>query len=186
MDRRESASLRYTQAEACDYNRLTIPGGRDRRVSSILSLERRSGMRTETFRGAVAAILALALTALPGLFQPMSADAQGNPLIEEMLILDKVFRDVVSGVALGSGEAVHKALHAMHGTMEKTHEGVHAGAVKLPKNADRMEEFVAMDKKFHQDLESLAHAAHMNDQEQMLALTKTLLDACVRCHQKFR
>jgi cytochrome c556 len=116
----------------------------------------------------------------------MPADGQGNPLIEEMVILDKVFRDVVSGVAVGDGEAVHKALHAMHGTMEKTHEGVHAGAVKIPRNADRIEEFVALDKRFHQDLEALAHAAHAHDQEKMLGLTKQLLDACVRCHQRFR
>lgn len=42
-----------------------------------------------------------------------------NPLIEEMIILDGVFREVVSAVSLGDGEKVHEVLHHMHGTMEK-------------------------------------------------------------------
>lgn len=109
-----------------------------------------------------------------------------NSLISEMRILDGVFREVVSAVALGDGAAVHKALEAMHGTMEKTHEGVHSGAVRIPKNADRLEEFVKMDKGFHSDLEKLAHAAHMNNSKSMLDLTRKLLDGCVNCHQTFR
>jgi hypothetical protein len=109
-----------------------------------------------------------------------------NPLIEEMVTLDGVFRDVVSAVVLGQGAQVHKALESMHGTMEKTHEGVHAGTVTLPKNSERMTEFVKMDKQFHEKLEALAHAGQHNDQEEMLSLTKQLLDRCVQCHQLFR
>jgi hypothetical protein len=109
-----------------------------------------------------------------------------NPLIEEMMILDRVFRDVVSAVALGDNNGVHKALESMHGTMEKTHEGVHGGSVVIPKNATRVKEFVQMDREFHEKLESLAGAAHRNDQKNMLVLTKQLLDGCVRCHEMFR
>jgi cytochrome c556 len=74
----------------------------------------------------------------------------------------------------------------MHGAMEKTHEGVHEGAVRIPKNADRVQEFVKMDKQFHKDLESLAGAAGKNDKKAMLDLTKKLLDGCVSCHEGFR
>ncbi len=118
----------------------------------------------------------------------MHAAAEGgnNPLVEEMGQLDEVFRAVVSGVALGDGERVHAALESMHGTMEKTHEGVHAGKVTMPKNPQRMKEFVKMDKEFHEKLESLAQAAQKNDQKKMLTLTKQLLDGCVSCHQIFR
>lgn len=109
-----------------------------------------------------------------------------NPLIEEMTKLDNVFRDVVSGVSLGDGHKVHEALESMHGTMEKTHEGVDKGTVNLQKNAHRLEEFLKMDKAFHADLEKLAHAAHKNERKTMLSLTKNLLDGCVSCHQTFR
>ncbi|MFA6056492.1 MAG: hypothetical protein WC769_14090 [Thermodesulfovibrionales bacterium] len=118
---------------------------------------------------------------------PDTETASGtNPLIEEMIILDNVFREVVSAVAIGDGERVHKSLHAMHGTMEKTHEGVHEGKVKIPKNADRQTEFVDMDKEFHLNLERLAEAGQKNDQAKMLSLTRTLLEGCVNCHRDFR
>ena len=109
-----------------------------------------------------------------------------NPLIEEMVKLDAVFREVVSGVALGDGARVHQVLEAMNGTMEKTHEGVHHGTVRIPKNSGRVKEFVALDKKFHATLDTLATAAHKNDQQAMLQLTKELLDGCVQCHGTFR
>jgi len=110
----------------------------------------------------------------------------GNPLIEEMVALDAVFRDVVSGVAVNDGHRVHMALEKMHGTMEKTHEGVKHGSVTLKKNANRMSEFVDQDKQFHGKLEELAKAAHKNDGSAMLSLTKDLLDRCVKCHRDFR
>jgi len=109
-----------------------------------------------------------------------------NPLVEEMVALDAVFRDVVSAVAMSDGHRVHEALEKMHGTMEKTHEGVKHGTVTLKKNADRMKDFVSQDKQFHGKLEDLAKAAHKNDGSAMLSLTKDLLDRCVKCHREFR
>jgi len=117
---------------------------------------------------------------------PAGHEHGGNPLIAEMVALDAVFRDVVSGVAMGDGKRVHEALEKMHGTMEKTHEGVRHGTVTLKKNADRMKEFVEQDKEFHGKLEELAKAVHRNDGNAMLSLTKALLDGCVRCHRDFR
>jgi len=109
-----------------------------------------------------------------------------NPLIEEMMILDRVFRDIVSAVSLGDTEAVHKALEPMHGTMEKTQVGVHAGTVTLRKNADRITEFKNMDLVFHAKLDALGRAAHHKNQKEMLRITKQLLEGCVQCHTKFR
>jgi hypothetical protein len=115
-----------------------------------------------------------------------SSGHAGNPLREEMAQLDSVFHEVVSGVALGDGARVHKALGEMHGAMERTHEGVHHGSVRIPKNADRVREFIDQDKRFHAKLETLAAAAQKSDQQAMLKLTKELLDACVKCHVVFR
>lgn len=109
-----------------------------------------------------------------------------NPLVEEMRRLDGVFKEIVSGVALGDGEKVHRAIEGMHGTMEKTQEALHAGEVKPPKNAGKLEEFERMDREFHGDLEKLASAASANDGKEMLSLTKKLFDGCVGCHAAFR
>jgi hypothetical protein len=110
----------------------------------------------------------------------------GNPLIEEMVALDAVFRDVVSAVAVSDGHRVHAAIEKMHGTIEMTQVGVKHGTVTLKKNANRMNEFVEQDIKFHGKLEDLARAAHKNDGSAMLSLTKELLDRCVKCHRDFR
>ncbi|KJU85048.1 Cytochrome c, class II, partial [Candidatus Magnetobacterium bavaricum] len=109
-----------------------------------------------------------------------------SPLLEEMVKLNSAFNEIVSGVALGDAERVHKALEPLHGTLEKTHEGIKSGSVDIPKNKHNVKEFVRLDMKFHKDLEKLAHAAHQNDHKVMLKLTKRLLDGCVNCHQKFR
>jgi cytochrome c556 len=112
--------------------------------------------------------------------------ASSGALVEEMKALDAVFREVVSAVALGDGHRVHKALESMHGKMEKTQEALHAGEVKLKRNASKAAEFEKMDKDFHANLEMLAKAAHKGDRQNMTAVTKKLLDGCVACHNQFR
>ncbi len=137
---------------------------------------------------------ALALTALttagfadePNVPVLQKEASSGSPLIDEMLKLDSSFHEITSGVVLGDGERVHRAVETVHGTMEKTHEGIHQGTVKLPRNAGHLREFVALDKKFHARLERLAGAAEKNNQQAMLKLTKEILDSCVRCHRMFR
>jgi cytochrome c556 len=109
-----------------------------------------------------------------------------NPLIEEMLVLNNAYRDIVSAVALGDTESVRKAIEPMHGMMEKTHQGMQTGITTLPKNAARAKEFVEQDHKFHDKLDALDRAAHHNNQREMLRIAKQLLDGCVQCHQLFR
>ena len=109
-----------------------------------------------------------------------------NPLIGEMRTLDVAFRNIVSDVALGERTGVRSAIASMHGTMEATHEGIHGGTVALPKNGDRMAEFMKRDHKFHEMLEALDHAAERNHPQEMLRITKQLLDGCVQCHRLFR
>jgi hypothetical protein len=109
-----------------------------------------------------------------------------NPLIEEMKILDATFREIVSAVAVGDGVRVVNAIKSMHGTMEKTHEELHSGAVRIPRNSGREKEFVRLDKSFHLELEKLGNAANSGKKQEMLSRTKKLLDGCVQCHGIFR
>ena len=139
------------------------------------------------------AILFLASVPRPAFAQhdthshPSQATLPGtNPLIEEMMTLDGVYREVVSAVALGDSARVHRALESMHGSMEKTHEGIHAKVVTLPENGKQMKKFIAMDRDFHEELESLDRAAVRKNQREMLRITKHLLERCVSCHQIFR
>jgi len=122
----------------------------------------------------------------PHLQDAATVPAGANPLIEEMMVRDHAFRDIVSAVSLGDADAVRKALEPMHGTMEKTHAGVREGRVALRKNAGRIKEFKTMDFAFHAKLEALGRAAHHKNQKEMLRITKQLLEGCVQCHSKFR
>jgi len=145
----------------------------------------------KTLKGIGITLTVLCLSCLPKVASAArnagpAAHTDSNPLIGEMLILDKTFREVVSAVALGEGGRVHKALESMHGTMEKTHEGVNSGTVTLPKNPRNVEEFVRLDSEFHANLERLDSAALRDAPAKMLLLTKKLLDSCVGCHKNFR
>lgn len=109
-----------------------------------------------------------------------------NPLVEEMRQLDSGFREIVSAVAIGDGGRVHKAIEIMHGRMERTQEAIHSGEVKIPRNASKVKEFVALDREFHSNLEKLAHSAEADNRPKMLIYTKKLMDGCVKCHSVFK
>ncbi len=115
-----------------------------------------------------------------------SVRATQNPLLEEMMTHDSAFGKIVSAVALGDSDKVHKAILSMHGTMDKTLEGVRTRTVTLPKNPTRIPEFIDMDLKFRAKLEALDRAARHNNQREMQRITNMLLAACVKCHQTFR
>ena len=144
-----------------------------------------------------AAVAASALTVLFLCTTPLRAEHQHpapetqvspgvNPLVEEMRRLDAAFKEIVSGVALGDGVRVHRAIEGMHGAREKTEEALHAGEIKPPKNSGALEKFEKMDREFHGNLEKLAGAASKNDRQGMLRLTKKLMDGCVGCHAAYR
>jgi cytochrome c556 len=127
------------------------------------------------------------LAALPGIVHADDTPTpSGNPLVQEMRTLDQAMCGIVSAVALGDGARVRAALEPLHSAREKTEQALESGAIKLPKNPQRLAEFAKRDTAFHADLERLAAAAGRNDQLQMLTVTKKLLDGCVACHQTFR
>jgi len=135
------------------------------------------------------ALLMLSVVSVPAFraaAQEHSPSPGANPLVNEMLLLDKAFQEIVSAVAVGDGQRVRKALEPLHGVMEKTREGVHSGTVRIPRKPHRVKEFIKLDRKFHMGLEALESAAQKNNQQKMLSLTKKLLDECVNCHRTFR
>ncbi len=111
-----------------------------------------------------------------------------NPLIEEMRLLDNVYASIVNAVALNNPVEVLEAIERLEtsGAMEKTASALSAGAIKTPKNSDKLADFTRFDKEFHANLASLAKAARAKDQPRMLSFTKKLLDGCVKCHRTYR
>jgi hypothetical protein len=122
----------------------------------------------------------------PILSPPETRLPAGNSLVEEMLVIDQGFRDIVSAVSLGDNRQVRSSLEAVHGAAGKTGRGVRAGNFKLPKNSQRIKEFSKIDHGFQEKLKSLGRTAKHKNSKEMVRITKQILDDCVQCHQIFK
>lgn len=129
-----------------------------------------------------AALVALSITL------PTLGCAEENPLLVEMMMLNKAYRDIVSAVAIEDSPAIVKAIEGLEASAvaKMTEEGLETGKIKTPKNPDKLKEFKRMDAEFHKNLGALAAAAKENKQPKIRLLTKKLLDGCVKCHSQFR
>lgn len=112
--------------------------------------------------------------------------AAASPLVAEMMMLDSVTREMVSAIAQADGARVSKSLDSMREPMEKTQQALRAGTISLPRNGDRLDEFMRSYDSLHAHLEALGRAGSQNNLEAMLMITKQLLETCVTCHRTFR
>ncbi len=129
-------------------------------------------------------ILGLVVVALVG--RPM-AKGEMNPVPEEMAALDSAFKIIIGAVILGDIEVIHPALSKVRDSREALEGAVKTGCqISLPKNQNRLGDFLKLDSQFHIDLEELSAAAETGQKKVVRNLTHRLLDECVGCHERFR
>lgn len=109
-----------------------------------------------------------------------------SPLKIEMRLLDKAFKNLIDSLIFGNLKAVEEPFHAVHEAKANTDKALKRGEINLPKNADKVKEFVRMDGEFHRHLEDLMEAAGKGDAKGVQRMTMKLLNGCVQCHAKFR
>lgn len=109
-----------------------------------------------------------------------------DALRHEMRLLDKAFKNLIDSLLLDTPEAIEAPFHDVHRAKMATEKALHAGKVKLPKNGDKLDEFVEMDEAFHGKLKKLLGAASRKDRKGIEASAHEILDSCVQCHSKFR
>ncbi len=124
--------------------------------------------------------LALAVTA------PLKAEEAGNALKEEMHLLDAAYKNLLDAILLDQPETIEKPFHAVHKAKMKTEKALHGGKIKLPKNGDQLEAFVAMDEAFHDKLVKLLGAARKKDRDAIRESAHEILDGCISCHNRYR
>lgn len=120
---------------------------------------------------------------------PPAAPAQRtgpSPLSGEMTMLDGVMCEMVTAIARADGTAAMKDIESLRGPAEKTQQALRAGALSLPKNGDRLDDFQRNYDALHAQLEALGRAGTRNNVEAMLMITRQLLEGCVSCHRTFR
>lgn len=114
---------------------------------------------------------------------PPSSD---NPIRDEMIALQDAYDTLNRAVILGDATGVAEAFHQVHARKQTTAAAIGAGTAKPPKNADRIEAFVARDEAFHALLETTVEAAGRDDLVTLQRMTTELRDGCIGCHDEFR
>ena len=109
-----------------------------------------------------------------------------DALKHEMSLLDKAFKNLIDSLLLDTPEAIEAPFHDVHRAKMATEKALHAGKVKLPKNGDKLDEFVALDEAFHRKLKRLLGAAGRKDRKGIKASAHDILGGCVQCHSRFR
>ncbi len=109
-----------------------------------------------------------------------------NPIRAEMITLQAAYDTLNRGVILGDARGVAEAFHQVHARKEATAAALATGTARPPKNADRIEAFVARDEALHALLETTAEAAGKDDLATLRRMTTELRDGCIGCHEEFR
>ena len=109
-----------------------------------------------------------------------------SPVKIEMRLLDSAFRNLISSLILNNPAGIEAPFHEVHRAKMITEKAIERGEIKLPKNGDKMKEFIEMDEQFHRKLEELLAASGKGDMKKVQDATHRLLDGCVQCHQRFR
>lgn len=115
-----------------------------------------------------------------------AAPSTGNPVRDEMIALREAYITLIDAVLHDKPETVEEAFHKVHELREKTEEALHAGQVRLPRNGDRLEEFVKLDEEFHASVEKAVEAARAKDRRALTREAQAMLDRCVTCHERYR
>lgn len=109
-----------------------------------------------------------------------------NAVQNEMRLLHEAMRDTVSAIALGRLSTIPERLHAVHRARELTEQALESGTYVLPKNANQLEAFKALDESFHGELEKLLAAATANDPVATSTALGSVMGRCEGCHAQFR
>lgn len=104
----------------------------------------------------------------------------------EMRLLDAAFKNLIDAILLDRPETIEAPFHEVHNAKMETGKALRAGKVKLPKNGDKLDEFVQMDEAFHDKLKKLLVAAGKKNRKAIKDSAHEIIDGCVQCHNKFR
>ena len=136
----------------------------------------------------VSAAVSMALSAVVAVHaeEAKNAPAADNPVKVEMRLLNDAFKNLLVSLILNNPGAIEEPFHEVHRAKANTEKALEKGEIKLPKNSNKMKEFIHMDEQFHGKLEALIEASRKGDMKAVQDVTHKLLNGCVQCHNKFR
>ena len=136
----------------------------------------------------VSAAVSMALSAVVAVHaeEAKNTPAADNPVKVEMRLLNDAFKNLLDSLILNNPGAIEEPFHEVHRAKANTEKALEKGEIKLPKNSNKMKEFIHMDEQFHGKLEALIEASRKGDMKAVQDVTHKLLNGCVQCHNKFR
>ena len=136
-------------------------------------------------------ICTIAMIGMVGISSPILAAKDivypdDNAVRAEMRLLDKAFKNAIDGLLLNRPEIIEQPFHEVHKAKMNTEKAIKKGNIKLPKNSNKLKEFVELDEAFHEKLVGLLKASRKKDMNAVKTSIDEILDGCVQCHNKFR
>lgn len=110
----------------------------------------------------------------------------GNVVQTEMRMMTSILEGAVRAIGARDVRSIEHELHRLHGAKDATTAAVRDGSYKLPRNADQVDAFLAMDEAFHADLAALVMASRKNDVPAAADALGKIMRGCEGCHATFR
>jgi len=109
-----------------------------------------------------------------------------NPIKIEMRLLNKAFLNLMDSLILNNLKAIEEPFHEVHKAKANTEKALEKGEIKLPKNNDRLKQFIEMDEQFHKKMKALIQVSGKGDMKKTQEIAHQLLNGCIKCHNMFR
>ena len=109
-----------------------------------------------------------------------------TPLQAEMRELTAAMQVILVAIANNELDAVTPAIHKVHDARTNTEHALERHEVVLPRNGDKLADFIKQDEAFHGELVKLVKAARSHDLPTATAQVGVILNGCTACHVKYR
>lgn len=109
-----------------------------------------------------------------------------SPLKAEMRLLNEAYKNLIEALVLDNLPSVKGPFEAVDRAREKTMAYAASGGLVLPKNGDKLNLFIELDKQFHKKIEGAVDLAGRGERKSLAVLAQKLMNACMDCHGKFR
>jgi hypothetical protein len=104
----------------------------------------------------------------------------------EMRLLTEGMQNILRLIADDRLDEIPDQIRQIHPAYELTHQAIEEGIYAPPVNSDQIDEFIAMDDEFHDDLRALVAASREGDLQGATDRYSDLVQGCTSCHGQFR
>ncbi|MFW6053938.1 MAG: cytochrome c [Persicimonas sp.] len=103
-----------------------------------------------------------------------------------MQLLDEAMRTTLTLIANDQLEGIPAQIKKVHPARQLTQKAIEKGVYETPQNPEKIDDFVALDDDFHDDLKGLLKASKTDDLQMATDKFGDLMQGCTDCHTQYR